>query len=185
MLKEFDTLVQEWFFSLRNDWLTQVMTNITNIGSTAGIVLVSVVILAILIRKKRQRQALGFVIIIGFGYQFSELLKIIFRRQRPPLPWLGEASGFSFPSGHSLVTMTLYSFLFLLIFNKLSKTKKHSYLKNLSYLIFFIPIMVGFSRIYLGVHYPSDVLGGWFIGIVWTLSLSKNMRIFEKKDNYK
>ena len=94
------------------------------------------------------------------------LLKLIFERPRPSDPLLAEAAGFSFPSGHALMSVTFYGLLLYIIFKNVKNT-----VWRLCLSIFFIilVVMIGFSRIYLRVHYASDVIAGFSVGIIWLI----------------
>jgi membrane-associated phospholipid phosphatase len=94
------------------------------------------------------------------------LLKLIFERPRPSDPLLAEAAGFSFPSGHALMSVTFYGLILYIIFKNVKNT-----VWRLCLSIFFILliVMIGFSRIYLRVHYASDVIAGFSVGIIWLI----------------
>lgn len=94
----------------------------------------------------------------------NELLKQIFRRQRPQGIQLLTAVDFSFPSGHAMITMASVSLLIYFVI-RFIKNKKVAYL--LSVILFIYALLIGISRIYLGVHYFSDVIVGWIIAGVW------------------
>ena len=92
------------------------------------------------------------------------LLKNFFSRARPEIPLLSEAKGLSFPSGHALMSITFYGLLIYIIFKNVRKKE----LKwTLIILLMVLIIIIGFSRIYLRVHYASDVLAGYCIGFLW------------------
>ena len=92
----------------------------------------------------------------------NQLLKRILQRPRPTEFRIVEETGYSFPSGHSMVSMAFYGYLIYLIY----KYVKNKYIKwSLICLLSFLVILIGTSRIYLGVHYTSDVLGGFLISI--------------------
>ena len=107
------------------------------------------------------------------------LLKFIFERPRPSDPLLAEAAGFSFPSGHALMSVTFYGLLLYIIFQSV-KNK----LLRICFATFFIflILMIGFSRIYLRVHYASDVIAGFSLGIIW---LILSLWILSTIENYK
>ena len=161
----FDQKVGTVILAWRTPWLTPIMNGITNLGSTPFIlfIVVSLTIFGILYRRFLI-DGIVLDICVGGGLGLTEILKATFERTRPPLPWLGTASGYSFPSGHALITMTLYGFLaYLIIRNR--QNLHHS--RILSVLPVILAFGVGFSRIYLGVHYPSDVVAGWTIAVAW------------------
>ena len=105
------------------------------------------------------------IIIINLiiAFLFNDLLKHIFVRSRPDsINWLVNESGYSFPSGHSMVSMAYYGYLIYLLY--LSKNK---YKWLLITMLSIIILLIGISRIYLGVHYLSDVLAGFLMAIIY------------------
>ena len=95
------------------------------------------------------------------------LLKNAFGRERPLIPLLYEAAGLSFPSGHALMAVTFYGLLGYIVW----QTVKNQVLKWLLLLFFLVlVILIGFSRIYLRVHYTSDVIAGYCMGFLWLIS---------------
>ena len=102
--------------------------------------------------------------IVGSKY-IVWFIKNLVQRPRPPQALITE-SGFSFPSGHAFVAIVFYGFLLYLIINFF----ENKTIRKLA--IFFIPLIIlaiGYSRIYLGVHWYSDVLAGYFFGVIWLL----------------
>jgi undecaprenyl-diphosphatase len=94
------------------------------------------------------------------------LLKQLFQRKRPLSPLLKAAKGLSFPSGHAIMAVTFYGLLIYI----LQHTIETEWLNwTVTILIIILIILIGFSRIYLRVHYASDVLGGFIIGLLWLL----------------
>jgi len=92
------------------------------------------------------------------------LLKYLFRRKRPLAPLLSAARGLSFPSGHAIMAVTFYGLIIYIINHSLSSIPLRYILTAL---LIILIILIGFSRVYLRVHYASDVLAGFIIGIVW------------------
>jgi undecaprenyl-diphosphatase len=104
-------------------------------------------------------------------------LKNLFGRNRPDIPLLEEAKGLSFPSGHALMSVTFYGLLIYVIWN----TVKLKWLKWLLTIFFIILIfMIGVSRIYLRVHYPSDVIAGFAVGSLWLVVAIYTVKRIEK-----
>jgi len=91
-------------------------------------------------------------------------LKLVFQRTRPLDPVFEAARGFSYPSGHAMSAMTFYGLLIYIVWDKI---ENNTYKWALSILLLIIVLLIGFSRVYLRVHYASDVLAGFSLGIVW------------------
>ena len=163
-ITSFDATVSRWIIAMRTDWLTSVMRAITELGSTGGVVGVTLGVAVICLLFGKWLEAPTFALTVLGSFLTSEWLKRVFKRPRPPMPWLAAATNYSFPSGHSLVTLALYGLLAYLVFQNLKPGRIRSILTGF---LLVIPFLIGISRIYLGVHYPSDVLGGWILAAVW------------------
>lgn len=145
--------------------LTTIMEFFTFIGSTPAVVVLCLLIIFFLFKVLHHRSELIlFVIVVAGSPILNHLLKGFFQRARPDLHRLIDISGYSFPSGHAMNAFTVYGILtFLLwrhIFNRPGRWM----------LILFSAIMIfaiGISRIYLGVHYPSDIIGGYLASGFW------------------
>ena len=106
------------------------------------------------------------------------ILKTYFQRDRPLLPVIGEAKGFSFPSGHALISVVFYGLFIHMIWHEV-KTK---WLRNLLVIILSILILlIAFSRIYLRVHYASDVIAGIAVGFIWLVISLRMIHTIEKR----
>mgnify|MGYP004678173521 FL=1 len=144
---------------LINDTVTPIMKVITWFGS--GVCLItSAIVLFILIKNRK----IGFLIVSNLICitLFNQIFKFILHRPRPTEFRIIDETGYSFPSGHSMVSMAFYGFLIYLIY----KSVKNKYLKySLMSILFILIILIGISRIYLGVHYTSDVIAGFLISI--------------------
>ena len=144
----------------------------TELGSSKGIAITSIIILIVLFKKGGINNFINIVSITII----NQSAKFIIRRERPE--WkLIEHGGYSYPSGHSMATFCLYGYLIFLA----NKYIKNKYLKYMIYLICgWIIFLIGMSRIYLGVHYVSDVIGGYLITLAFLLivtSIEKNIKI--------
>lgn len=160
-IMQIDVLAYDLFVStLRNDLLTIFMIFITNLGSP--IVLIAICILFLIIIKNKKMAAsisLNLILITLLNI----LLKNIVQRPRPIDYRLIEEVGYSFPSGHSMISMAFYGFIIFLIF-RYGKNKNKVFWEVLLGIIIFL---IGISRIYLGVHYASDVVAGFLIAIFY------------------
>lgn len=158
-----DSYIEGLILNIRNDKLTNTMTIITNISSAYSLIALSILLLLI-IKKKKIPLLISFNLI--FSFLTSQLVKIILRRDRPADISLVNAVGFSYPSGHSMVSMAYFGFLAYLVY----KYVKDIIPKTILIItIFLMIIAIGFSRIYLGVHYFSDVLGGFLLSISYLM----------------
>lgn len=169
----FDSAVQQGIFSMRSDWLTPVMQFITFSGNWQPIAAVCAVLL--LLPQTRRAYGLPLTFSAVLSVAFHETLKFIFQRPRPDLSMrLIQETGFSFPSGHTLTSLVFWGSAIMLIrfYSKPSgdRNAHFPHLKsrpavNLTTgLLGFYIFLIGFSRLYLGVHYPTDVIGSWCLG---------------------
>ncbi|HCM88858.1 MULTISPECIES: phosphatase PAP2 family protein [Vagococcus] len=144
---------------------TLFFTYITKFGNTVTIVLLTAVAFLLLFKFKEKIAAYWLIINIaliqGIG---NVLLKLFFNRERPSVEHLVEASGKSFPSGHASGSMLFYGTL-IFIAPKIIKNK--SLRLTVQIILGFLILLVGTSRIYVGVHYPTDIMGGFLIGASW------------------
>jgi undecaprenyl-diphosphatase len=148
-------------------WLEFVARDITALGGTAVLVLITVAAIGFMALSRKWGAALfTFVSIVG-GTLISTGLKHVIDRARPDVvPHLVEVSSASFPSGHSMLSMTTYLTLGALLAEVQDKPRFKFYI--LAWALG-IALLVGWSRMFLGVHWPTDVLGGWCVGSAWAL----------------
>jgi undecaprenyl-diphosphatase len=148
-------------------WLEGAVRDVTSLGGAAVLVLV---ILAVAGFVALQRQYHAFWLLIAAvagGVLINVLLKHLFDRPRPDfVPPLMRAESASFPSGHSLLSAVVYLTLGALLTRLVRHMKARIYIVATA---LFLSFIVGLSRIYLGVHYPTDVLAGWTVGLVWAV----------------
>ncbi len=164
-LLDFDRAVIEAVQSQEAPFITSIMKFFTEIGSTKIVVILCLLIIFFLYKVLHHRMELLLFIGVVIGSPIlNKVLKEIFRRARPDLHRLIEIGGYSFPSGHAMNAFTVYGIITFLLW-------RHIFIRSGRTLLllgssFFI-IMIGVSRIYLGVHYPSDIIGGYFASGFW------------------
>ena len=164
--------------NLRSELLTAIMKVITNLSSAYVLIAIT---LGTLLFVKNKKVGLCVASNLAIATILNQLLKYIIQRPRPEGYRLIAESGYSFPSGHSMVSMAFYGLIIYLIW-KMVKNKKVKYI-SCGILGLLIPL-IGFSRIYLGVHYASDVIGGFAISIAYLLlftSVTRSILQLEKE----
>lgn len=160
-LQSFDTPVQSMIRSNLPSGLTYFFTTITVLGNTSVQVAIMVVIAAIFYFKKWYVEA-GYTVFNGLIAAICIIsLKNIYQRPRPSITHLVEASGYSFPSGHSMGSMLIMGGLIVVLHRRI-QSKTLRILSEL--LVALLIILIGWSRIYVGVHYLTDVLAGFLLG---------------------
>lgn len=144
---------------LISDFVTPIAKFITNFGGAIFLVILTIVLFILIKDKKIGISIFSNLAIITI---LNQLLKRILQRPRPTEFRIIEETGYSFPSGHSMISMAFYGYLIYLIY----KYVKNKYIKWAAIVLLSILICcIGISRIYLGVHYTSDVLGGFLISV--------------------
>ena len=146
-------------------WIRYFFMNVTALGSGAIAVLFALLTIVGLALQKRYVPILLITIsLLGAGLMTGSL-KAAFGRPRPPIEYRAiEADAHSFPSGHSIISAALYLTLGAMLARVTAQRRMKFYIIAVAVLLTFL---VGFSRIYLGVHYPTDVLAGWAAGLIW------------------
>ena len=162
---------------LISDFATPIAKFITNFGGAIFLITLTVILVILIKNKKIGLSIFSNLIIITV---LNQLLKRILQRPRPTEFRIIEETGYSFPSGHSMVSMAFYGYLIYLIY----KYIENRYVKWISIVLLSILICtIGVSRIYLGVHYTSDVLGGFLVSISYLiLFISTVNKFFIEKD---
>ena len=178
---------ESWIYSEAtehmSDFLTTILIIITNIGGPIGIMCVCAIIFTI--PKLRNRVAIPVTLAVTSSFFLNIILKQLFARERPNILRLVSESFYSFPSGHAMVNMALYSILIIYAY-KLIKNKKLKY--SIYAILTSLILAIGFTRIYLGVHYAGDIIGGWLIGFVVSIivySIMKKSTILNYDKNKK
>ncbi len=160
-----DDTVFDFFTSITTPGLTGIMELFTLLGGHYFLVPANLLIIAIAYFMRKD----AWFAIKTFSVAFSSLLimfglKLLFSRPRPLTPLLKAASGYSFPSGHAFMSFTFFGLLIYLVYNKV----ENRLLKGvLIAALLLITLIVGSSRIYLRVHYFTDVMAGFSLGVIW------------------
>jgi undecaprenyl-diphosphatase len=148
-------------------WVREMARDITALGSVAVLGIVSLAVVAYLLLAGARAAALLVLVAVVGGVTINSLLKIQFARPRPDL-FVPAAKVFtaSFPSGHAALSAITYMTLAALLARMTVSPRLRYYFIGVAIALTF---MIGLSRVYLGVHYPTDVLAGWCIGSAWAL----------------
>ena len=158
-----DVVIYDFISKYINISITPYFILITHLASAIIVILLSILSFIILKNKKYGIYISLNLILITV---FQLILKNLYSRNRPVSINLIDESGYSFPSGHSLTSMAFYGFIIYLIY--ISKLKK-KYKITLIILLCFLILLIGISRIYLGVNYATDVLGGYTFSLVYLM----------------
>jgi membrane-associated phospholipid phosphatase len=151
--------------SLVSDNTTKVMEFVTFFGSHYFLIPANIILCVYFLLRKKSRYSIKISAIALSSLLIMLGLKLLFSRHRPLTPLLEPARGFSFPSGHSFMSVCFYGLLMLIIWKE---EKPHPVLKwVLLLLVLFLVVFIGFSRIYLRVHYFTDVMAGFCVGGSW------------------
>ncbi len=164
---------------IRNPFLNGIMAGITWLGNWEVILALAIALGIFFWKKKKYNYLSALFLAAAGGELIGKILKYIVARQRPEIiSHLAEADGFSFPSGHAFMAACFYGFL-IWIFSR--EIKNDLIKKSAIIFLLFLIFAIGFSRIYLGVHCPSDVLGGFVLGTVWVVVVIKGCKYICKE----
>ena len=163
--EQFDYRVFGFLQSHVSEKTNNVMLFFTFLGTHLFLIPANLVLIVyFLFIKKHRWYSIKIPVIALSSLALMFLLKNLFGRHRPDIPLLREAQGLSFPSGHALMSVTFYGLLIYIVWQTVSR----KWLKWLLVILLLLLILIiGFTRIYLRVHYPSDVFAGFAIGFLW------------------
>ena len=159
----FDSDVNDFVTYQSGSLVFSFFIGLTNLASTSVILVLSFILLLFLIYKKRYKEVLFFVFVLGGAAALEFIVKNLIHRSRP-LSGLVDATGYSFPSGHALKAVLFFSLIiYLFLRNFKSNFNKGVFV----FVCVILTLLIGFSRVYLHVHWVSDVFGGFLLGLFW------------------
>lgn len=178
-IAQFDGRIIAVVQGFESESTTVLMKFITFIGSALVITILTILVGVILyIMLKHRQELILFVIAIAGSALLNSLLKAIFHRQRPEVHRIIDANGYSFPSGHSMAAFSFFVIITFLLWRHIpSRMGRSSLIIGSSLMI----LGIGISRIYLGVHFPSDVLGGYLASGSWLAASIWAYQIFMER----
>jgi undecaprenyl-diphosphatase len=148
-------------------WVEEMMRDFTALGGVGVLTLLTLIVVGFLALARKRRAALLVTVAVVGGILLSSMLKWGFARPRPDLvPHIGVVYTQSFPSGHSMLSAVVYLTLGALLARTQASPRLKIYLLGVSAAA---TLVVGISRVYLGVHWPTDVLAGWALGAGWAM----------------
>ncbi len=157
----------DWSKPIGPAWFVAMWMDISALGSSAVLTLVTLGCAGALLLARRYRMLVVLLIVVGGGTLLSLGMKEFFNRPRPPyaelMPYVVTAS---FPSGHSMLSAIVYMTLAVFLARASDQRSFKIYFIVVGA---FVTLLVGVSRVYLGVHYPTDVLAGWSSGLTWAM----------------
>ena len=166
LVSSVDTFIYNLCTFKMNNILTGIFKVFTFFGSTAFIVALSVILFVVFLICKKKNHAYLTASVIIISTILNNVIKVIIMRSRPEVLKLVVETSYSFPSGHTMASVTIYGILLYL----LNKTDLKSGLKNtLRVILFILPIFIGISRIYLGAHFATDVIGAYLVSTILLL----------------
>lgn len=160
----FDKEVMQEAHHWENERLTKLIQAITFLGNHQFLIPANLLLIAILVRDKQKRASVTVLIIALTSLGFKFLLKELFHRPRPADAIVTGIKNFSFPSGHAMLSLAFYGLLILLTHHWVKNKMQQ---KIIAAFLLLLVLLIGFSRIYLRVHYPTDVAAGYFFEVWW------------------
>lgn len=158
-----DTVATPLLHGLANPTLDEVMSALTDLGSTIIVVPVLVAAIAWLLWQGYRRHAVFLAVAVVGSFVLNETLKLIFHRPRPQLAWATIVPEYSFPSGHAMNSLVVYGALAVIVWAIAGRRAG----VIAAFVAVALAVLIGISRIYLGYHYLTDVVGGLLAGALW------------------
>lgn len=160
-----DALILRGVHQFSSPWLDSAMLALTNLGDAIFVVAATFFIAGVLLYTKQHKAVAILLCTVGGAAFLNVLLKFLVQRVRPDIwaPLVVEHS-YSFPSGHAMASSALAFAVVLVTWH--TKWRWYAVVFGGLYML-----LIGFSRLYLGVHYPTDVLAGWIVSLIWVLAV--------------
>ncbi len=161
-----DQSIYNFFYNFSSSQATVIFLIITFLASKEFIILMCLIFILISLIKRKYQTSFLIILNIVISLLLNQTFKAIIRRERPFELMIVNESGYSFPSGHSMTALIFYGYFIYLTWE--SNLKKISKIL-ITILNIILILLVGISRIYLGVHYPTDVIGAYFLGLFYLI----------------
>lgn len=161
-----DVRIEYWLYASRSPFWIQLFTFVTAFGNWKLVGLAAILITALFVSHGRKRDAFALLTTLVGAESTAGIFKFLLERPRPMGIGVFNETSFSFPSGHATVALAFYVFLCYLLWRKKKQPLEKRAIIVLTTLVI---LLVGFSRLYLGLHYLSDVLGGYLISAIWLI----------------
>jgi membrane-associated phospholipid phosphatase len=175
---EFDKIIFDAVAPHTSPGMTSFMRFITFLGKHTLLIPLNLALIAFFLFKKHKWFAIRITALALSSVILSFSLKAYFKRERPDLQLIGDVGGYSFPSGHALIGAVFYGLFIYIIWHEV----KIKWLKTILIILLIILILlISFSRVYLRVHYPSDVIAGIAVGFIWLVISLRVIHKIEKK----
>lgn len=166
-LVNLDVMISQFIYTFRTPWLTSTMIIVSAFGANF-ILAAATLIFIIALLKRHNKEAVLFAITLLMGLLLNNALKLVAARPRPDLSPLVIERTYSFPSGHAMNSFIFYGLIAYFSYHFWHK-------RQLTLVITAVCVvmvgLIGFSRVYLGVHYPSDILAGYVAGLWWLIMI--------------
>ena len=162
----FDTKAFNFLGDQVNEVNTSIMQGFTFLGTHYFLIPANLILIAYFLIKKHRWYSIKFPVIALGSLLLMFVLKTVFSRKRPLIPLLNEARGLSFPSGHAMMSLSFFGLLIIMIYkSNVATPLKWLFITMLALCI----VLIGISRVYLRVHYASDVVAGFTLGLMWLI----------------
>lgn len=159
-----DAQISNWIFTIQNHFWLTIFSWLTILGSIYTTVIIGAIAIIILLLKSKFRTVWGFVVTLIGSALTAQIIKHLINRPRPGIGPFSEELFLSFPSGHATIAMALFGFLIYLMLKDCRIKKQYL----ITWIIgIAIILLIGFSRLYIGAHFTSDILAGYLIGGIW------------------
>lgn len=147
-------------------WLQSAVRDITSLGGFTVLAIVVVISGGCFVLKQNYASAVHLSAVLALGSLLSNFLKVAFSRPRPDIEHTVYVVSYGFPSGHAMLSASVYLTLGMILAEMQARRRIKIYLLTISVIL---TLLVGISRVCLGVHYPTDIMAGWLSGTVWAL----------------